>query len=84
MITCHENQNIFFSEADTLVCPVNTRGVMGNGLALAFRNRYSGLYDAYRRACQLNVFEKEGYFIFTEKYGKKILCFPTKRHWVRD
>jgi O-acetyl-ADP-ribose deacetylase (regulator of RNase III) len=84
MITFHQDENIFFSKAKALVCPVNTVGVMGNGLAAAFRNRYGGLYDAYKKACNTGVFEKDGYFVFTEKYGTKIVCFPTKRYWGHD
>lgn len=84
MITFLQGENIFFQDAKTLVCPVNTVGVMGNGLACAFKNRYPGLYDAYQKACKMGVFQKDGYFVFEEKYGKQILCFPTKRHWSKD
>lgn len=84
MITFLQGHNIFFSDAKTLVCPVNTVGVMGNGLARAFRDRIPGLYDAYQKACRNGIFQKEGYFLYETQYGKKILCFPTKRHWKKD
>ena len=85
MITFIQGQNVFFSDAKTIVCPVNTVGVMGNGLARAFRDRYPGLYDAYKKACANGVFQKQGYFVFKDPdFKTQILCFPTKRHWKND
>lgn len=84
MITFHQGHNIFYSDTETIVCPVNTVGVMGNGLACAFKNRFPGLYDAYVKACRAGVFHTKGYFVFETQFKKKILCFPTKRHWRHD
>ncbi len=85
MITFIQGHNIFYSDAKTIVCPVNTVGVMGNGLARAFRDRYPGLYDAYKRACASGVFQKQGYFVFKDPdFKTQVLCFPTKRHWKQD
>ena len=36
--------DIFKSNLQTLVIPVNTVGVMGKGLALYFRKKYSEIY----------------------------------------
>lgn len=83
MIVFEEEADIFQSNAQTLVCPVNTVGVMGNGLALAFRLRFPGLLEAYQRACRMDVFVKKGYFLFDYSPDRKIWCFPTKRHWSR-
>lgn len=84
MITFVQGHNIFYSDTETIVCPVNTVGVMGNGLACAFRLRYKGLYDAYAKACKEGVFHSKGYFVYETLLKKKILCFPTKRHWHHD
>lgn len=65
--------DIFLSPAETLVCPVNTRGVMGNGLALAFSKRFPGLLDVYRRHCQNGQFTVESLLLFD-----RVLCLPTK------
>lgn len=43
--------NLFTSEMQTLVNATNTQGVMGGGIALAFRERYPEMYEDYRIAC---------------------------------
>lgn len=77
--------DIFKSNAQTLVCPVNTVGTMGAGLAWAFKQRFVGLEKAYKRACQIRVFRREGFLVFTpeDKYLPRVLCLPTKAHWSR-
>lgn len=67
--------------AQTLVAPVNTIGVMGNGLALALKLRYAGLYPAYAAACRKKVFDSDGLFMWEYLPDRKILCLPTKRHF---
>lgn len=78
-----DHNNIFTSGAQTLVCPVNRVGVMGNGLALYFSLRYKGLKEAYVRACEEDVFDMKGFFIHDQTPNLKILCFPTKHHWAK-
>lgn len=73
--------NILTSSAQTLVCPVNTVGVMGNGLALYFKLKFPEMFEAYRYACAANHFKRKGVFVYDVSPEKKILCFPTKRHW---
>jgi O-acetyl-ADP-ribose deacetylase (regulator of RNase III) len=84
MLILKPGGDIFKSPAQTLVVPVNTHGVMGNGLALAFSNRFPGLLIDYRRACALGKILKEGFHVWDSETGKKILCFPTKRKWQFD
>ncbi|HKJ89011.1 MAG TPA: macro domain-containing protein, partial [Gammaproteobacteria bacterium] len=43
--------DLLTSTAEALVNPVNTVGVMGKGLALAFRRAHPDSYAAYRTAC---------------------------------
>lgn len=45
--------NIFNTECVALVCPVNCIGVMGAGLAKAFKDnkKFSGANEAYKQAC---------------------------------
>lgn len=81
MLTFLQNSDIFESDCQTLICPVNTVGVMGNGLALAFRNRVPGLFKAYQEACNNGEFQRRGMFLFTSTNGVRVLCFPTKKHW---
>lgn len=81
MIIAERKGNILESECQTLVCPVNTVGVMGNGLALAFREEYPGLLVAYQRFCWAGLFARKGFFVFDVSETRKVLCLPTKRHW---
>lgn len=81
MIIFKNSGDIFKSQAQTLVAPVNTYGVMGNGLALAFKNRYPGLDAAYKKACRYGVFKQKGYSLFRFSETRNILCFPTKKDW---
>ena len=82
MIIMHNN--IFTSGAQTLVCTVNRVGVMGAGLALYFSIRYPTLKAAYKKACKTDIFDMQGFFLFEDPSGIKILCFPSKRHWSTD
>ncbi|WP_062287450.1 type II toxin-antitoxin system antitoxin DNA ADP-ribosyl glycohydrolase DarG [Demequina phytophila] len=72
--------DLLLSTSQTLVNTVNTVGVMGKGIALAFKQRYPAMYDDYRRRCERNeVLLGEPYV-----YGvgqRKIVNFPTKAHW---
>ena len=43
--------NLFTAPADALVNPVNCVGVMGKGLALAFKRAFPPMDDAYVAAC---------------------------------
>jgi O-acetyl-ADP-ribose deacetylase (regulator of RNase III) len=81
MIHFEKTGDIFKSGAQTLIVPVNTVGVMGCGLALAFANRFEGLLEAYKKACFDGTITTKGFFVFDVSEDKKILCFPTKRHW---
>jgi len=49
------NGDIFEAGTDVIVCPVNCEGVMGAGLALAFRKRCSEIVPLYRDLCQRHV-----------------------------
>jgi len=77
-------RNMLSSKVQTIVCPVNTVGVMGAGLALAMRNRIPGLFAFYRAACldkSLTVGTLLVYPIPNTK--QQVLLFPTKVHWSK-
>ena len=71
--------DIFTSDAEVLVNPVNTVGIMGAGLASAFRVRFPENYELYREACKRGevVIGK----MFMTKVNSPIINFPTKEHW---
>lgn len=77
------SDDIFKSTAHGLIVPVNTMGTMGNGLALAFANRFPGLEKEYKRHCRTNVYDRIGFTVHDmpgQSY-RKIICLPTKRNW---
>lgn len=81
MIVFEGDGDMLTSTIETIVAPTNTVGVMGNGLALALRLRYDGLYPAFKKACREKVFDKQGVFLWEYLPERKILCLPTKRYW---
>lgn len=81
MIIAEATDNMLASDIQTLVCPVNTVGVMGTGLAEQFRDEYPGLLNAYQRFCWAGGFAKKGIFVWDASATRKVLCLPTKRHW---
>lgn len=74
------NGDIFRSEMQVLVNPVNTVGVMGKGLALQFKVRYPAMFEAYQTLCKQGNFEIGQLHLFRAD-TKWILNFPTKQHW---
>lgn len=78
--------DIFNAKTEAIVNPVNCVGVMGKGLALAFKQRYPDNYAAYRKACQTHELQIGRIFTYRLKgdgEGKLhyIINFPTKNHW---
>lgn len=68
------------SSMHALVNTVNTVGIMGKGVALAFKKRYPDMYLDYVRRCD------RGEVLLGEPYvynasDHVIVNFPTKQHW---
>lgn len=74
--------DIFSVDCESLVVPVNTFGVMGAGLAKAFKVRYPGNFIAYNKLCSSGGLMIGEIFCYEED-GKTIINFPTKTFWVR-
>lgn len=72
--------DIFASHAQTLVNPVNCRGVMGNGLAREFAARYPAMLAEYRAACAAGQL-RPGFLQIYTGTDPWVLNFPTKDHW---
>ena len=76
--------NLLEADAEALVNPVNTQGVMGKGLALAFKNAFRENFRAYGQACQGGEV-RTGQMFITEQQTllgpRWIINFPTKQHW---
>ena len=84
MIT-YKKGNLLVDDAEVLVNTVNTVGVMGKGIALAFKNAFPFNYWFYKHDCNIGALfvgvilaAKDTSLI----YGTKIIVnFPTKIHW---
>lgn len=76
--------NIVEDTADALVNTVNCVGVMGRGVALAFKQAFPENFAAYVAACKRRevipgrMFVTETGVLTNPRY---IINFPTKRHW---
>lgn len=76
--------NLLDADVDALVNAVNTVGVMGKGIALAFKQRFPANYQAYAAACQRGEVQTGRMFITDTQalLGPRwIVNFPTKQHW---
>ena len=77
--------DLFSSGAEILVNPVNTRGVMGAGLARQFKQRYPSMFAAYRDRCQLGLVRIGAIdvHVVEEASSSRVIIanFPTKQHW---
>jgi len=72
--------SLFDSPAQTLVNTVNTVGVMGKGIALAFKQLYPEMYQEYRKICEERKFTVGMLYIYRTP-NKIVVNFPTKQHW---
>ncbi|MDF3140094.1 MULTISPECIES: macro domain-containing protein [unclassified Streptomyces] len=63
-----------------LVNTVNTVGVMGKGIALAFKKRYPDMFADYVRRCDAKEVHLGQPYPF-EVDGHVVINFPTKAHW---
>jgi len=73
--------NMFDAPADIRVNTVNCVGVMGAGVALAFKQRYPGMFKDYRRDCKHGRVQPGTMHIWKSLTGDWIINFPTKRDW---
>jgi O-acetyl-ADP-ribose deacetylase (regulator of RNase III) len=74
------SSDLFQSPAQTLVNTVNTKGVMGRGVAERFREIYPEMFAEYRAICERGELEVGTLHLYRTKH-KYILNFPTKKHW---
>lgn len=72
--------SIFDSNTHVIVNPVNCKGVMGKGLALAFKQRYPDMFTVYQHECQTGKLQIGRPTLYRAS-TPWILNFPTKYHW---
>lgn len=72
--------NVLESRARAIVNTVNCVGVMGKGIALAFKHRYPAMYHNYVARCNNDEVKVGKPYPYTvEDYI--VINFPTKLHW---
>jgi O-acetyl-ADP-ribose deacetylase (regulator of RNase III) len=79
--------NLLEARAEALVNTVNTVGVMGKGIALMFKERFTENFRRYAAACKAKEIRTGKMFVteVCELEGPRwIVNFPTKQHWRGD
>lgn len=76
----YRRTSLLESTAQTLVNTVNCVGVMGKGLARAFKDRDPQMFEAYKRICDQKLLKPGGLWLWR---GADFwtLNFATKNHW---
>lgn len=80
MMLIYRRTSLFESPAQTLVNTVNCVGVMGKGLAQAFKEREPDMFKAYKRICDQKALAPGKLWLWRGS-GSWVLNFPTKVHW---
>lgn len=81
MITINRG-DIFRSSCEAWVNPVNCRGVMGRGLALAFKARFPEMYWRYRRDCLEHLLEPGNAYLYNPDRGGFGAGWITGPRWI--
>lgn len=79
MIT-HKTGNIFSTNCEYLVNPVNCVGIMGAGLALLFKKKYPLMFTQYVNDCNNNIYKPGSVYLYKGLDGN-IINFTTKKHY---
>lgn len=72
--------DLLADDADVLVNPVNCVGVMGAGLALAFKRAYPAMFREYAALCAAGSVVP-GKVCAHDIGDRMVVNLPTKRHW---
>jgi O-acetyl-ADP-ribose deacetylase (regulator of RNase III) len=73
--------DMFEKPVDIRVNTVNCVGVMGAGVALAFKQRYPEMFRDYQRDCKEGRVKPGAMHVWRPPSGDWIINFPTKRDW---
>jgi len=73
--------DMFERAFDIRVNTVNCVGVMGAGVALAFKERYPEMFREYKRKCDARAIKPGELHVWRHLQGDWVVNFPTKRHW---
>jgi O-acetyl-ADP-ribose deacetylase (regulator of RNase III) len=84
MIVFEGVRDILGLPAQTIVCPVNCVGVMGNGLALAIRLRWPHVLKPYKMLCRSRELRIGTCCVLPLEKDHQLLLLPTKAHYRFD
>lgn len=73
--------DLFDIQSDIRVNTVNCVGVMGAGVALAFKQRYPEMFKEYRDDCKIGLVKPGKMHVWKSLAGDWVINFPTKRDW---
>lgn len=73
--------DLFASHAQVYTNAVNCAGIMGKGIAHAFKRRYPAMLEDYAERCREGRVRIGEPYLYADASGIRILNFPTKRHW---
>lgn len=73
--------DIFKSSCEVIANPINCVGVMGGGLALAFKKKFPEHFETYKKMCQNGEIKVGELYVIDGDENHKVLLFPTKIHW---
>lgn len=73
--------DLFESGCEALVNPVNTKGVMGAGLAHQFRKRFPAMFTEYNGKCRAGELSIGQVHCWCSPDGQWVINFPTKDHY---
>lgn len=83
MIKFEGDGSLFSCGLQTVACPVNTWGTLGNGLAAAFKHRTPGLLEFYQTALKQKRLDVGKLVVYPIPGScQQVLLFPTKEHFV--
>ncbi|MEG1313346.1 MAG: macro domain-containing protein [Bacilli bacterium] len=68
----YKTGNLLEDDADILVNCVNDKGLMGAGIALAFKNKFPKMFEDYQLDCKNRYFDDECFLIFRNE--SHIIC----------
>lgn len=77
----YKTGNMFNSDANYFVNPVNLMGTSGKGLTLEVKRRYPKSERIYQAICKSGEFDIGDILQVPTDDNKFILFFPTKKHW---
>jgi O-acetyl-ADP-ribose deacetylase (regulator of RNase III) len=79
-ITIHKG-DLLKSKAQTIVNSVNCVGIMGKGVALAFKRQYPQMFEDYKKRCFRQEVSLGHPYPYEISRDRIIINFPTKGHW---